>query len=198
MICIETSVILAALRSSEHGETVKSHLQGLLEQKGHLSELLLAEIYNLEEPRKEWASQLFRELSFPVLRVNPESLELANRYIYNKVLPPDLRDLVAHAALATIKECEGLFTLDTRILNAVEEIARINNVAGYPTPRIFSADLQEEEPIDKELDKIRSLSWKVTNRRKAEEVARDIKEMANNFLKEKGVNLRKVGKIEIF
>jgi len=141
---------------------------------------------------------LFNELPFPILRVNPEVLELANRYVYNKVFDSNLRDLGAHAALATIRECEGLLSLDNRMLNNTENIARINKVAGYNTPRIFSAHPQKIWLADEELDNIRSLSWRVTNRKKAEETARSIQEMANNFLKEKSINLRKVGKIEIF
>jgi len=198
MICIETSAILAALKTGEEGESMKLHLQEILDQAGHVSELLLSEIYNLDEPRKEWAAQLFNELPFPILRVNPEVLELANRYVYNKVFDSNLRDLGAHAALATIRECEGLLSLDNRMLNNTENIARINKVAGYNTPRIFSAHPQKTWLADEELDNIRSLSWRVTNRKKAEETARSIQEMANNFLKEKSINLRKVGKIEIF
>jgi len=50
MICIETSAILAALKTSEEGESMKLHLQEILDQAGHVSELLLSEIYNLDEP----------------------------------------------------------------------------------------------------------------------------------------------------
>ncbi len=197
MIYVETSLVLEALKKGEAGERALAYLKRVKDEGGHLSELVLAEIHNLDEPRREWTARLLRELSFPLLRVNPTSLELANRYVYNKVFPGELRDLGLHVALASVRDCSKLDTCDGRLVEALEGIEKVNQVAGYPVPSV-SLPLGEEWEGDQELDGVRALSWRVTSRKKTEEVARTIQEMADNFMKEKGLSLEKVGRVEIF
>ncbi len=196
---IETSVVLAALERDPSGENACSYLQGAMEKGGHISELLLAEIHNLNEPRREWTAQLLKELPLPILRINLKAVNLAQRYVYNKIFEGPLRDLGLHAALASVKACEELVTLDERLITAREGVERINQVAHYSTPAFsHSQPLSMEWKGDEELYKMRSLSWRVTGKKKGEEVVRIIQEMAANFLKEKGLTLEKVGKVELF
>jgi predicted nucleic acid-binding protein len=196
MIYVETSLVLEALKKGEDGERALVYLRKVKEEGGYLSEVVLAEIHNLEEPRREWVARLLKELPFPLLRVNPPSVELANRYVYNRVFEGELRDLGLHVALASVRGCERLDTLDGRLDGAIEGVGRVNQVAGYPSPSInFPLGKGER---DGELDGVRALSWKVTSRKKAEEVARIIQEMADSFMKEKELSLEKVGKVEIF
>ncbi|RLD96484.1 MAG: hypothetical protein DRI93_00830 [Aquificota bacterium] len=198
MIYVETSLVLVALRNDERGEEARGYLEKVWEAGGHLSELVLAEIHNLDEPRREWTARLLKDVPLPILRVNLQSLELANRYVYNKVFDQPLRDLGFHAALASVRRCERLDTCDGRLLEAVQGIDRVNQVAGYTTPG-FSFPLSNGPwEGDEELDGVRTLSWRVTSRRKSEEVVRTVQEMADNFVREKGLSLEKVGKIEIF
>lgn len=196
-ILIETSLVLAALGEDPLGEEVRSYLQGVRERGGHISELLLAEIHNLNEPRREWTAQLFRELPLPILRINLKAVNLAQRYVYNKIFEGSLKDLGLHAALASVKAWEELVTLDERLTTAREGVERINQVADHPTPA-FSLPLSIEWKGDEELDRVRALSWRVTGEKKGEEVVRIIQEMAANFLKEKRLSLEKVGKVELF
>ena len=196
MVYVETSLVLEALKKGEEGERALAYLKGVKEEGGHLSEQVLAEIHNLDEPRREWAARLLKEVPFPLLRVNLPSLELANRYVYNRVFPGELRDLGLHMALASVRNCSRLDTCDSRVLDALEGIERVNQVAGHSVPSVNLA--LGEWGGDQELDGVRALSWKVTSRRKVEEVARTIQEMADNFMKEKGLSLKKVGRVEIF
>ena len=197
MIYVETSLVLLALERGDEGEEARGYLEGVLQKGGHLSELVLAEVHNLDEPRREWAARLLKELPFPLLRVNLQALELANRYVYNRVLEGPLRDLGLHGALASVRKCERLDTCDGRFLEALEGIERVNQVAGYPSSSVH-LPLGEGWKGDEELDGVRALSWRVTSRKKGEEVVRAIQEMAQNFMKEKGLSLEKVGRIEIF
>lgn len=196
-ILIETSLVLAALWEDPQGEEVRSYLQEIREKGGHISELLLAEIHNLDEPRREWVARLLRDLPFPILRINLKAVNLAQRYVYNKIFEGSLRDLGLHAALASVKAWEELVSLDERLITAREEIERINRVAGYSTPA-FSHLLSIGWKGDEELDRVRALSWRVTGGKKGEEVLKIIQDMASSFLKEKKLALEKVGKVELF
>ncbi len=198
MIYVETSLVLMALRDGEAGEEAKRYLEGVWKEGGHLSELVLAEIHNLDEPRREWTARLLKDIPFPLLRVNLQALDLANRYVYNKVFGQSLRDLGFHAALASVRNCNRLDTCDGRFLEAVQGIKRVNRVAGYTTPEISTPLSGGPWEGDEELDGVRALSWRVTSRKKGEEVVRTIQKMADNFMREKGLSLEKVGKIEIF
>ena len=196
-ILIETSLVLAALLEGPLGEEVRSYLRGIKEKGGHISEPLLAEIHNLDEPRREWVARLLKDLPFPILRMNLDAINLAQRYVYNKIFEGPLRDLGLHAALASVKAWEELVTLDERLITAREGIERINQVANYPTPA-FSLPLSIRWTGDEELDRVRALSWRVTGEKKGEEVVRIIQDMAASFLKEKRLALEKVGKVELF
>ncbi len=197
MIYLETSLVLEALKKGEEGEAARSYLEEVLDQGGHLSELVLAEVHNLDEPRREWTARLLKELPFPLLRVNSQAVDLANRYVYNKVFQEALRDLGLHVALASVRGCDRLDTLDKRVLEAKEGIERVNQVAQFSVPEIH-LPLAGDWEADRELDGIRALSWRVTSRKRIEEVTRTIQEMADNFMKEKGLSLEKVGRVEIF
>jgi len=196
-VLIETSLVLAALWEDPLGEEVRYYLQGIREKGGHISELLLAEIHNLDEPRREWVARLLRDLPLPILRINLKAVNLAQRYVYNKIFEGPLRDLGLHAALASVKAWEELVTLDERLITAREGIERINQVADYPTPA-FSHPLSIGWKGDEKLDRVRALSWRVTGEKKGEEVMRIIQDMAASFLKEKKLALEKVGKVELF
>ncbi len=195
MIYVETSLVLEALKKGEEGDKALAHLRSIRDG-GYLSEPVLAEIHNLEEPRREWVARLLKELPFPILRVNPQAVELANRYVYNRVFEGTLRDLGLHVALASVRGCEGIDTCDSRLEEALDGMKRVNQVAGYTLPTIrFPVGKKDG---DGELDEVRALAWRVTSRKKVEEVARTIQEMADSFMKEKGLSLEKVGKVEIF
>lgn len=198
MIYVETSLVLMALRDDGAGEEARGYLEGVWKEGGHLSELVLAEVHNLDEPRREWTARLLKDIPFPLLRVNLQALDLANRYVYNKVFDQSLRDLGFHAALASVRNCDRLDTCDGRFLEAVQGIKRVNQVAGYATPEVSTPLSGGPWEGDEELDGVRALSWRVTSRKKGKEVVRTIQGMADNFMREKGLSLEKVGKIEIF
>lgn len=198
-VYIETSTILASLERTDLGERCDQFLKGLPLESSYLSELVLAEIHNLEEPRREWAARLLKERPFPILRVNVRALDLANKYFFNKVILPEHRDGGLHVAIASLRGCETLYTWDEDHLIAQQEgFGRINNVMGCPIPHLLSPFPIEEGWEDAELHAVRALSYRVTSRKQKKEVVRGVVESADFFMKEKGLNLQKVGKIEIF
>ncbi len=197
-LLIETSVLLAAIEESPVGEATLGFLQGAAERDGHISELVLSEVYNLNEPRREWTARLLADLSLPVVRISTKAVNLAQRYVYNKVLEAPLRDLGLHVALASVGTWKEVGTWDRRLVKAREGIERINKTAGYPIPVLSIPSPLWMWGPDEELDGVRALSWRVTEKKKDYELMRIIQEMAANFIREKGLTLEKVGKVELF
>jgi len=197
-IYIETSVILASVEKGEFGERCVEFLNTLSLESTYLSELVLAEVHNLEEPRREWVARLLKKRPFAIYRVSTKAIELAEKYFFNKVIAPEHRDTGLHVAIASLYGCKTLYTWDKDyIISNQQGFSKINSIFGCSLPELI-LPFDDYEWKDKELYNIRALSYRVTSRKDKREITRGIKESCDFFLKEKKLTLDKVGKVEIF
>ncbi|MGB9808101.1 MAG: hypothetical protein ACPLSJ_06035, partial [Thermosulfidibacteraceae bacterium] len=121
-VYIETSAILFFVKKD-----LKENLTNLLKDKTHfISDLVLAEIHNMDEPYREYTARLLEEIGFPVLKLQEEDTEFARKYVYNKVIETKEYSLGLHYYLAA-KNNAAIITASNRLIEVKEGLERINN-----------------------------------------------------------------------
>ena len=196
---IETSAILLSLDDSEMGEETRNML---FKMKGSsaVSDLVLAEIYNLPEPLKDRSTRLVCQLGVPSMRLSPSCIALAKKYAYNRVVEGSQFDCGLHVAVATVRGFNKMLTSDPFIVSQLLPGANPVNVReGYGEV--------EAEPCDSgdgsdhwfgELRKVRDISYQATSRMDVKGVLEGIETSAMHLMREKSVKIERTGSIEIF
>lgn len=82
--------------------------------------------------------------SLPRLRVDPEVLAVARRYIDERLVPADIAGDAAHLAAACVHEMDFLLTWNIRHLanpNKLDHLTIINRRLGLLTPVIVTPEM---------------------------------------------------------
>jgi len=114
------------------------------------SDAVLDELDRGDHPVKEHALSMVQTLT--LLEIGPETAEIVDAYILNKVMPGDPLGDALHLALASYHKCDFLLTWNCRHLanaNKFGHIRRINTLLGLFVPALVTplellGDLEDE------------------------------------------------------
>lgn len=177
---IETTSLLSALKD-EFKEKLLSEIKGF---NYFVSDLVLAEIHNMDEPDREYVARLLQEINPPVLKIQEEDLEFGRKYVYNKVLESKDYPLGVHYLIAS-KNNAVIVTCLKKLLELKDGLERINNYFKLPTPDISIIGHYENES----LDRIRVSIGRLVEAQGEKKLAIVIRESSEFFIREKKLSL---------
>lgn len=108
----------------------------------HISDNVVLELRQGDWPGQNEAIELMDSL--PRLRVDPEVLAVARRYIDERLVPADIAGDAAHLAAACVHEMDFLLTWNIRHLanpNKLDHLTIINRRLGLLTPVIVTPEM---------------------------------------------------------
>lgn len=108
----------------------------------HISDNVVLELRQGDWPGQNEAIELMDSL--PRLRVDPEVLAVARRYIDERLVPADIAGDAAHLAVACVHEMDFLLTWNIRHLanpNKLDHLTIINRRLGLLTPVIVTPEM---------------------------------------------------------
>ncbi len=183
MVYVETSAILNKAANKEK-----------LEGEAIISDVVLAEIHNLDEPWRDWCARLLKENPPPNIRIEQEEVEFARKYVYNKVLSKEDYIIGLHYILACLRGAKKLMTCNPLFAEKKEELDRINRHFKKPTIEI---ELVECTKIPEEtLKKVRSMAHRLLETQGPVKLVQALRESQEFFQKEKELKIRRISRID--
>ncbi len=183
---VETSLLLAMAKEA-------SSFDELYTVELVVSDLVIAEVHNLEEPWRQWVAQFLNEREVACLRVEKEDLEFARKYIYNKVLSTEEYPLGVHYLMACTRGADRCYTCDVMLEQLKEGMDRINGHFGKPTVSISVIPCEDYPRQD--LLKVRAMVGRLCESQGEVRLLSAIRESVDFFQREKGIRLRRVPKV---
>lgn len=99
-----------------------------------ISDVVLREIEEAEEPKKSLLKDLVRDTNPVLLEVTSEVVSLAERYIAEGIIPENYRDDALHIAVAVVNEIDAIISWNLEHivkLKTRREVNGINKLLGY-------------------------------------------------------------------
>lgn len=99
-----------------------------------ISDVVIQEIGRAESGKAKRLLDVIAQYSPKILTVNEESIELAQRYLYEGLLPANKIEDAMHAAIATVYEMDALISWNLKHLANYRKMELINGVnmkSGY-------------------------------------------------------------------
>ncbi len=177
---IETSVLLWCAKNREG-------LPG-----GVVSDLVLAEVHNLDEPWRDWAARLLEEASPLCLRLELSEVEFAQKYVYNHVLASSDYPLGLHYALACLRGLDGVVSCGDALEERKPELDRINSHFKVPAVEVETFECSE---LPEKLFEVRGMIGRLLESQGPVRLLQAVRESQEFFQREKGLKLKRVGKI---
>ncbi|GEM_PF-6633105 len=189
-VYIDTELLLFATKSRENEEQFNALLSG---HQPFLSDLVIAEVHNLEEQFRHWVGEFLEKNPMPVIKVNEESIEFARKYVYNKVI--EMKDFAIglHYAIASLKGIDIVFTPSDKWVELYEGFKRINEHFNVSAPEIRKVDVKEIPKSS--LEEIRVKIARLLEAQGTTRLFKAIIESQELFFKEKGFRLTRIEKI---
>lgn len=147
-IYVETSAISGSLDKDEPNMRMYSNeLIKLLKKKVHegfISTLVLEEISKAHIKKRGALERLVNRLQFGVLEINEKVLDLAKRYIDEKLIPESYRADAIHIAVASINSMDALVSWNLSHivkLKTIKGVNEVNRVEGYKMIAIVTPEM---------------------------------------------------------
>lgn len=177
---IETTSLLLAIRE-EFKEKLLSEIKDF---DYFVSDLVLAEIHNMDEPDREYVARLLNEINPLVLKIQEEDLEFGRKYVYNKVLENKDYPLGVHYLIAS-KNNAVIVTCAKKLSDLKDGLDRINSYFKLPTSTISLIGYYESET----LEKVRASIGRLVETQGEKKLAVNIRESSEFFIREKKLPL---------
>ncbi len=182
---ITTSLLLSIAKEPEK----LSQIEG----EPYISDLVIAEVHNIEEPWREWVAKLLKEHPMLCVKVQKEELEFSRKYVYNKVLTPEEYCTGLHYYIGCTKGFDEVHTCNSLMAEKKEELDRINQHFNKKTTEVKllkCTDFPAEE-----LSRVRKMIARLCETQGEIKLLSAIRESVDFFFKEKELSLRRVEKI---
>ncbi len=189
-VYLDTELLIFAAKSKENEEKLNALLSG---HQPFLSDLIIAEIHNLDEHFRHWIAQFLERNPMPVIKVNEEIIEFARKYVYNKVIEIENFTVGLHYAIASLKGIEIIFTPSEEWLSFYQGFKRINEHFNVSTPEIKK--IEAEDIPSSNLKDVRKKIARLLETQGTTRLFRAIIESQEHFFKEKGIRLTRIEKI---
>ena len=140
---LDTSIINFYLSSGyETGDITRKVIKEIMNSgEIYISDVVIREIYRCSEPKRTKLIEVVNYINPVVLEVNIESMDLAERYIIEKVIPEKYFDDALHIAVATVNEIDVLLSWNFEHIVKLKTkriINGINKIVGYKEIEICS------------------------------------------------------------
>lgn len=185
MFYAETSFVLAACKDEA--------AEGRLKEGFVVSDLVIAEIHNLDEPWRTWSAQLLKELNPVCLRIENDLVEFAKKYVYNKVIGYGELSLGIHYILAACGGADLLVSCDARFSELKAGFDNLNRHFGRPTIDVEVAECADW-PRDM-LSRIRGMVGRLCESQGSVRLTSAVYESLDFFFREKELRLRRVARL---
>jgi predicted nucleic acid-binding protein len=94
----------------------------------YISDVVIEEIGRAKAEKRRLLLDMINKFFPTRLIVNPEALELASKYIEEKVMPLNKMDDAVHAAMASVFEMDALISWNLRHLANFRKVEMINGI----------------------------------------------------------------------
>ncbi len=147
-IYLDTSVI-SYLQAEDTPEKMQYTLDFWYELKDGkykvvVSDLTLFEISKCREPKRSLMITHIGEVEFTEVKETPESISLAEKYIYYGVLNQKSFDDCRHMAVATLEECDLIVSWNFKHfvnLKTLTRLQAVNKLLGYKEVAIYPPEM---------------------------------------------------------
>lgn len=93
-----------------------------------ISDTVIQEINKADKRKKQLLIELIREYEPTLLHIDEESVDLAQKYIFQGVLPANKIEDAIHAAVATVYETDALISWNLKHLANFRKMEMINGI----------------------------------------------------------------------
>ncbi len=189
-VYVDTELIIFAAKQKENEDVFNELLSG---HQPFISDIVIAEIHNLNEPFRHWTAQYLEKNTFPVIKISEEAIEFAKKYVYNKVI--DSKDLTIglHFSLASYKGIDFIVTPNEKWEQYFQGFKRINEHFNLSVPEIKKVTLKEIPQTN--LEDIREKIARLLETQGTTRLYRAIIESQEHFSREKKIKFQRIEKI---
>lgn len=127
--CLLTNEFLESINDSEYSIFI--------------SDIVLSEILNAHEPRRNKLQELLNIHSYEMLKVDDNTRELANIYIKEGLVPKNEINDAQHIALATVNRCDFIVSWNFQHMvraRVIMGVHHVNHQEGYGLLEIVSPE----------------------------------------------------------
>ncbi|BAT71221.1 hypothetical protein TST_0413 [Thermosulfidibacter takaii ABI70S6] len=185
-IYVETTLLLAMAKDEELAQKIDL-------KNAFISDLVLAEIHNLEEPWRNWVAKFLKEHPLVSVKLQKEEIEFARKYVYNKIIKPEEFTLGLHYFIGCSKGFDAIYTCDPLLEQLKPEMDRINLHFNKNTTEVKNFSCTDYPQAD--LIKIRQMINRLCESQGEVRLLTAIRESQEFFCKEKELSIKRLEKL---